>query len=1104
MPESNLPKTYDFAATEQKLYAWWESNGWFKPRNDPNQAGFDPGQKPFVICIPPPNVTGELHLGHAMFVAVEDLMVRYHRMQGEPTLWVPGSDHAGIATQLQVEKELLRTEEVTREELGREAFVERTWEWKRKYGSIIYDQLRRLGASVDWSRERFTLDEGLSRAVREAFVRLYEKGLIYRGPRLINWSPGLKTAVSDLEVEYSEEPGVLYYFKYPLKGSTDTIPVATTRPETILGDTAVAVHPQDERFRHLVGRTALVPMLDREIPVIADEAVDREFGTGAVKVTPGHDATDYEIGARHNLPTISILDREARVTEAGGPYQGLDRFECRKKLWADIQQAGLTIKTQPYTLNVPRSQRGGEIVEPMISTQWFVAIKPLAEAASSAVRDGRIRIVPQHFEKIYFNWLDPARIKDWCISRQLWWGHRIPVWYCPNGHMTTGRNDPAACGTCGSTELTQDPDVLDTWFSSGLWPFSTLGWPERMPDLAYFYPTTVLETGYDILFFWVARMIMFGLEFTGQAPFSTVYLHGIVRDGEGRKMSKTLGNVIDPRVVMDEFGTDALRFTLLTAGTPGNDLNLSLQRVESNRNFANKIWNITRFVVSNVPGDFTPFTGEAAGLGLHDRWILARLNQTVADVTRLIDGYEFGQAGTLTNEFMWGDFADWYIETAKVALTSGQADAQARTCGVLVYVLDQALRLLHPYVPFVTEAVWGHLPHQPGEAPALIVANWPQQGAVDQEALDRFGHLQDLVRGIRNARADKKQLLAGRINATIVINDDHAWLNNELPVLARLARLETEDVHLAKAYNKKISVCVQVGPTAIYLLSEYLLETVGFMESHFAELLRVMPSKDQIDKQFEELQRVMPSKDFMERQLAELQRVMPSMDLMESQLAQLQRAMPSKDVMESQLAQLQRMMPSRDEFERQFAELRRVMPSKDQIERQFAELRSVMPSKDQIESQFAKLRSVMPSKDQIESQFAELRSVMPSKDFTERQLAELQRMPSRDHLERQLAELQRATAQSRDLIGSQLAELQRATAQSRDLIGSQLAGTQRASAQSKKRLEDTINKIEEIQRRLQSEFVTKAPPAVVEKERERLNRLVEERRSLEAQSANRQ
>ncbi|MCX6027192.1 MAG: valine--tRNA ligase, partial [Chloroflexi bacterium] len=624
MSSESLPKTFDFQSVERRLYRWWEKNGYFRPTNDPARAGFDPSRKPFVIAIPPPNVTGELHLGHAMFVSIEDLLVRYHRMRGVPTLWVPGADHAGIATQLQVER-LLEREGTRREALGREKFVERVWEWKRKYGGIIFDQLRRLGASCDWERERFTLDEGLSRAVREAFVRLYEKGLIYRGPRLINWSPGLRTAISDLEVEYSEEPGTLYYFKYRIKGSSDFIPVATTRPETILGDTAVAVHPEDDRYKRFVGATALVPILDREIPVIADESVMREFATGALKITPGHDATDYEVGQRHGLKILSILDEGARINATGGPYQGLDRFEGRRRLWDDMRQAGLVIKEEPYTLNVPRSQRGGEIIEPMVSTQWFVRIQPLAEAALAAVRDGRIRIIPERLEKVYANWLE--NIQDWCISRQLWWGHRIPVWYCPQGHLTVTREDPERCTTCGADHLEQDPDVLDTWFSAGLWPFSTLGWPDQTADLAYFYPTSVLETGYDILFFWVARMIMMGLEFTGQPPFHTVYLHGLVRDGRGRKMSKSLGNVLDPRWVMDgatleqireagtskeieeaypkglpAMGTDALRFTMLTSGSPGNDLNLSLDRVEANRNFANKLWNAGRFVVGNLTG----------------------------------------------------------------------------------------------------------------------------------------------------------------------------------------------------------------------------------------------------------------------------------------------------------------------------------------------------------------------------------------------------------------------------------------------------------------------------------------------------------------------
>src|SRR3990172_2727193 len=562
---NTLPKIYDFKSTEERIYAWWEQQGFFQPSNDPQEPGFDPARKPFVISIPPPNVTGELHLGHAMFVAVEDLMIRYHRMKGDPTLWVPGSDHAGIATQLQVEKELLRTEEVTREELGRAKFVEHCWEWKRKYGGIIYDQLRRLGASCDWSRERFTLDDGLSRAVREAFVHLYERGLIYRGPRLINWSPGLKTAVSDLEVEYNEEDATLYYFKYMLapdetsevsETSEVYIPVATIRPETILGDTAVAVHPDDERYKKFIGRKVIVPILGREIPIIADDYVSIEFGTGALKITPGHDPNDYAIAQRHNLPIISMLDVAAKINENGGPYKGQDRFDARKNMWADMKKAGLVIKTEPYRTTIPRSQRGGEIVEPMISEQWFVTIEPLAKAALEAVRDGRIKIVPERFEKVYYNWLE--NIKDWCISRQLWWGHRIPVWYCPDGHMTTGRADPTQCGACGSKELRQDEDVLDTWFSSGLWPFSTLCFPEKTSDYAYFYPTTTMETGYDILFFWVARMIMMGLEFTGKVPFDTVYLHGLIRDGDGTRMSKSKGNVIDPLGLMAEMGADAL------------------------------------------------------------------------------------------------------------------------------------------------------------------------------------------------------------------------------------------------------------------------------------------------------------------------------------------------------------------------------------------------------------------------------------------------------------------------------------------------------------------------------------------------------------------
>jgi valyl-tRNA synthetase len=771
MSKYELPKTYDFKTTESRIYKMWEKGGYFKPWNDPNKPDFDPNVEPFVISIPPPNVTGELHLGHAMFVSMEDLMIRYHRMKSYSTLWVPGSDHAGIATQLQVEK-MLRKEGTSREEIGREEFERRTWEWKHKYGGMIQNQIRRLGASCDWDRERFTLDEGLSRAVREAFVSLYEKGLIYRGPRLINWSPGLKTAVSDLEVEYSEEQATLYYFKYMLApggdGSPDPsayIPVATIRPETILGDTAVAVHPEDERYQKYIGRSAIVPILGREIPVIADDYVSREFGTGALKITPGHDPNDYEIAQRHNLPIISMLDQAARINENGGKYQGQDRFEARKNLWEDMRAEGLVIKEEPYTTTIPRSQRGGEIVEPMISTQWFVEIAPLAKEALAAVKNGDIRIVPERFEKVYYNWLE--NIKDWCISRQLWWGHRIPVWYCADcNEQTVAREDPTGCAHCGSKNIEQDPDVLDTWFSSGLWPFSTLGWPEETPDYKYFYPTSYMETGYDILFFWVARMIMDGLEFTGKAPFHTVYLHGLIRDGNGAKMSKTYGNVIDPLQVMDELGTDALRFTLLVGSTPGNDTNVAVSKVEANRNFANKVWNAGRFVIAAI-SDQGLATDEKAEWTLADSWIWAKLQHLVRDVERLFQNFQYGEAGRQIYEFFWSDFADWYVEIAKGQLQEGGARAYA-TAENLARVLDISLRLLHPFTPFVTEELWGHLRRALQDSPlaeltadwpeVLMIASWPkarEEEGWESDKVADFTVLQDIVRSIRNQRAEK-------------------------------------------------------------------------------------------------------------------------------------------------------------------------------------------------------------------------------------------------------------------------------------------------------------------------------------------------------------
>lgn len=834
MAKEGLPKTYDFRKTEERVYKWWQENGYFKPINDPNDPDFDPKIPPYVISIPPPNVTGELHLGHALFVSMEDLMIRYQRMNKKPALWVPGTDHAGIATQLQVEIALAE-EGLTREGIGREEFQKRVWDWKERYGGIITEQIRRLGASCDWNRERFTLDNGLSQAVREAFVRLYEKGLIYRGPRLINWSPGLKTAVSDLEVEYFEESGTLYHFKYVLSDSPEEyVPVATTRPETILGDTAVAVHPDDKRYRHYAGRQALVPILNRVIPIILDDYVDLEFGTGALKVTPGHDPNDYEIGQRHKLDIISVLDEEARVNENGGPYAGMDRFDARAALWKDMREAGLVLKEEPYTLNVPRTQRGGEVVEPMISTQWFVKAGPLAEAALEVVRDGRITIVPEHFTKVYYNWLE--NIRDWCISRQLWWGHRIPVWYGPDGDQFCARTEEEAYQKARQkygeeVKLEQDPDVLDTWFSSGLWPFSTLGWPEETKDYQYFYPTTMMETGYDILFFWVARMIMMGLEFTGKIPFETVYLHGLIRDERGRKMSKSIGNMIDPLDVMDEFGTDALRFTLLVGSTPGKDTNVSIDKVRANRNFANKIWNAGRFIIGALE-DLPDEPPEEDDWTLADSWIWARLQTLIRSVDRLFKAHMYGEAGQQIYEFIWSEFADWYIEIAKLQLNAGgdQAFTTART---LVKVLDLSLRMLHPFTPFVSEEIWTHLKSaaqacsehlgpKDGWPEALIIADWPQPRTPEKWESGKekdFEIVQEVVRAIRNIRAEKDVKPGTRIPAIIVAGERAKMFAEQTSTIAALAHLDPSGLTIQESLDEKPAghVGLVAGPIEIYL-----------------------------------------------------------------------------------------------------------------------------------------------------------------------------------------------------------------------------------------------------------------------------------------------
>lgn len=804
---NEMPKTFDFAEAEPRLYQWWEEHGWFKPEVHPDA-------EPFVISIPPPNVTGALHNGHALFVSLEDLMIRYERMRGKAALWVPGTDHAGIATQLQVEN-MLREEGTSREEVGRQEFLRRTWQWKAEKGGRIIEQLRRMGASCDWDRERFTLDDGLSRAVREAFVTLWEQGLIYRGPRLINWSPGLQTAVSDLEVDREPEQGHLYYFNYPLEGG-GSIPVATARPETILGDTAVAVHPEDPRYAAMIGKYALVPILNRRIPVIADDYVDREFGTGALKITPGHDPNDYEIGLRHGLDIVNIMNRDATLNEEAGPYAGMDRFAARKTLWAAMEAAGMTIKVEPHTHVVPRSQRGGEVIEPLISTQWFVTIAPLAEKAIEAVRDGRIRIVPEHFERVYFNWME--NIEDWCVSRQLWWGHRIPAWHCHDcGEITVAREDPPACQHCGSTHIEQDPDVLDTWFSSGLWPFSTLGWPDETPDLKRYYPTDIMETGYDILFFWVARMIMFGLWYTEQVPFHTVYLHGLVRDEHGRKMSKSYGNVIDPLVIVDKYGTDALRFTLLTGSSPGNDMNLAESRIEYSRNFGNKLWQMSRFTISNLDG-YTPKTApDVTSLDLPGRWILSRLSGLVANVQRLFDTYQYGEAGRQILDFLWNEFADWYVEISKNALYGGGRTARENALDVLTHVLNVSLRLLHPYIPYITEEIWRYLPT--GDDTPLILAQSPQANSAwrDDAAEADFAIIMELVRGIRNARAEYNVEPGHRISALIEAESHARLIDASRDVFSRLCNVEDITILAQNAATPEQAAAIVAADVTAYL-----------------------------------------------------------------------------------------------------------------------------------------------------------------------------------------------------------------------------------------------------------------------------------------------
>ncbi len=750
-----LPKAYDFRGIEEKWYRFWEERGYFKPKLDERPK--------FCIVIPPPNVTGSLHIGHALNNTLQDILVRYKRMDGYDVLWVPGTDHAGIATQNVVERELAR-EGKTRHDLGREAFLQRVWEWKERFGNRIIEQLKRLGASCDWSRLRFTMDEGLSRAVREVFVRLWEEGLIYRGDYIINWCPRCHTALADIEVEHKPTSGHLWYIHYPLSDGSRGVVVATTRPETMLGDTAVAVNPEDERYRNLIGKTLRLPLIGREIPIIADKTVDPEFGTGAVKVTPAHDFADFEMAQRHNLPLVKIMDENGRMTAEAGPYAGLDRFEARKRVVADLEAQGLLEKVEDYEVMLGHCYRCDCVVEPLLSKQWFIKMKPLAQPAIAAVENGFIRLVPENWNNLYFDWM--YKIRDWCISRQIWWGHRIPAWTCKScGRILVLREDPENCPECGSSELRQEEDVLDTWFSSALWPFSTLGWPEKTEDLRAFYPTSVLVTSFDILFFWVARMIMMGLHFMGEVPFRTVYIHALVRDEKGQKMSKSRGNVIDPVVMIEKYGADALRFTLAALAAQGRDIKLSESRIEGFKHFVNKIWNATRFVLLNLK-DYEPVDLSPEALPLPSRWILSRLQRTIETVRDRLEAYEFDQAALTLYHFFWHEFCDWYVEASKLYLRE-EDSRRKETQNVLLRVLDASLRLLHPFMPFVTEELWQALP---GTGEALMVASYPRVDPrfLSPESEKAMQLLQEVIVAVRNIRADYRLHPTQRIPVVVL------------------------------------------------------------------------------------------------------------------------------------------------------------------------------------------------------------------------------------------------------------------------------------------------------------------------------------------------
>ena len=846
MVSNEINKTYNPKEVEERLYNTWVEKGYFTPTPDKTK-------EPFTIVIPPPNVTGQLHMGHALDETLQDILIRYKRMAGFNALWIPGTDHARIATQIKVEEVLRKEEGKTLYDLGREKFVEKVWEWKKLYGDRIINQLKKLGSSCDWTRERFTMDEGCSKAVKEVFVNLYKKGLIYQGSRIINWCPRCITALSDAEVEHAEQAGHFWHIKYPVKGSDEFVVIATTRPETLFGDTAVAVNPEDERYKDIIGKTLLLPLTDREIPVIADAYVDKEFGTGCVKITPAHDPNDFEVGLRHDLAQIKVLNDDATMNHYAGKYEGMDRYECRKQMIKDLDEMGLLVKVEDHSHNVGQCYRCGTTVEPIISKQWFVKMNSLAQPAIDAVKKKDTEFVPEHFEKVYFHWLE--NIRDWCISRQLWWGHRIPAFYCDDcGEMVVTKEDGAVCSKCGKP-MRQDPDTLDTWFSSALWPFSTLGWPDKTEDLSYFYPTSVLVTGYDIIPFWVMRMMFSGIEHTGEVPFKYVFIHGLVRDAQGRKMSKSLGNGVDPLEVIDEFGADALRFTLATGNSPGNDMRFSTERVTASRNFANKIWNASRFVQMNLTiGELC--VPAASELALEDKWILDKLNRLVSEVTENLDKFELGVAVAKLYDFIWDEFCDWYIELVKPRLYDTENPTNKTAQQVLSYVLSNTLKLLHPFMPFITEEIWLSLPH---EGESIVIANWPT--ADDALSFPAEAAQMEMMKGalkaVRNKRAEMN-IPPSKKAAMFIVTDHTELFQNGAVFFQKLA--SASDVTLLKDKSSvgENTVAVIVDGAQIYIP---LGELVDFEK----ELKRLEEEKKHLLGEIKRVEGKLSNKGFVDK-----------------------------------------------------------------------------------------------------------------------------------------------------------------------------------------------------------------------------------------------